>query len=69
MLWDNEFHGNLLGQQYRFYDDLEVLNTEMKALRINVYAENVRAFRIAEEVNIDHAYPDYYGGDDSGGCP
>lgn len=29
---------------------------------------NLKVYRIAEEINITVAYPDYIGGDDTGGC-
>jgi hypothetical protein len=31
--------------------------------------KNFRVFRIDEEIDINVSYPDYFGGDDSGGCP
>lgn len=32
----------------------------------NEFASDVRLFKVDEEVDIDVAYPDYFGGDDSG---
>lgn len=56
-------------QKFEIIGDIERLKTRVDGLRSSEFVKHLKVHRIAEEVNINDAYPDYYGGDDSGGCP
>lgn len=51
------------------HTEVSELTKRVEWLKSNRLINNIQVFRIGEEVDINAAYPDYFGGDDSGQCP
>ncbi|WP_339193848.1 hypothetical protein MKY95_18975 [Paenibacillus sp. FSL P4-0176] len=51
----------------------EIVDEKTVANRVqeikNAGMPNFKVYRIDEEIDIKVTYPDYFGGDDTGGCP
>jgi hypothetical protein len=57
VIWDNEFHGNHLSSHSKLFECEESMNEFVKQLITNVYAENIRGFKIDNDIDFSQFYP------------